>query len=974
MAKDVRFNIKLMIDGQQHVVEASTGVKELAKQLGIVKDKSRSLSDVLIQFNQAAEITDRISGAMVGLADRMRDTVRVNAQVTQLTGLTGEEMTKLRNSVQAVSDYFSTDFNATLQSANTLSKAFGISAQEAFRLVRDGLVSGANANGDFISTLTEYPRYFKEAGISAEGFVAIATNAARQGIFSDKGVDAVKEANIRIREMTKATRDALEGIGISSEAVMEALQSGSMTTFDVMQMVSARLAELPASSAAVGTAIADIFGGPGEDAGLEYIKTLADVELSMAKVKEAAGETAEQQEAVIRSQERMRNFLADIIDLSGLYASMQPWLEIAAQAGMAFSGIASLIGALKAVNAQYAVYRIRTAAANLVTRLFGTNTRAAAASTQMLGTATGVAAARVTALRIALRAAFVTSGIGLAVLAVTEAVNYLASRSEDAAQAVDRLKESEEDYKQAAGQARTEMDRSIKELEKVIATRQDDAETVRRLNETYGEAFGTYRTAAQWYDTLTQKGMAYIRMKGYEAQAVRLASQIAERQSALDLNTDRQEELIGQGVATVTRRVPVTTVGAAGQRVLTFEDRVEDSRAMRREKEEAKALNSEIAGLEAQYAKVTERLEEFRRTLGQPTRFTAGGVRNEAADSGGGNKDPEKDLPAGLMDDIRRSVEETVVANIRLGDPGEEAQAYVERLRDRLAEAQEKMETAPTVEAKIEAAADVMRIQAEIDEATRGRLSIQAAVTPSYITAGSREDKRQSYANAEDKAAQVRRDYEIGLVNKDEALRELERINEEIDKLGLKKIVIDLDAAPLKKEGNELSGLAGTINAISGAMGSLGDAVGEGAGQWLQWSSNLLSSVQSAITAITQLIAVRNAETTANTAAAASGAASSVASIPIVGAVLAVAAVASVVAALSSLPKFAKGGIAYGPTLGLFGEYAGAANNPEVVAPLDRLRSLMRPAGVDFGKVEFVIHERTLRGILNKGTNISRRS
>lgn len=165
MAKDVRFNIKLMIDGQQHVVETSTGVKELAKQLGIVKDKSSSLSDVLIQFNQVAEITDRISGAMVGLAGRMRDTVRVNAQVTQLTGLTGEEMAKLRNSVQAVSDYFGTDFNATLQSANTLSKAFGISAQEAFRLVRDGLVSGANANGDFISTLTEYPRYFKEAGI-----------------------------------------------------------------------------------------------------------------------------------------------------------------------------------------------------------------------------------------------------------------------------------------------------------------------------------------------------------------------------------------------------------------------------------------------------------------------------------------------------------------------------------------------------------------------------------------------------------------------------------------------------------------------------------------------------------------------------------------------------------------------------------------------------------------------------------------
>lgn len=42
---------------------------------------------------------------------------------------------------------------------------------------------------------------------------------------------------------------------------------------------------------------------------------------------------------------------------------------------------------------------------------------------------------------------------------------------------------------------------------------------------------------------------------------------------------------------------------------------------------------------------------------------------------------------------------------------------------------------------------------------------------------------------------------------------------------------------------------------------------------------------------------------------------------------------------------FAKGGIVSGPTLGLIGEYAGASHNPEVVAPLDRLQSLIKPAG-----------------------------
>ena len=41
------------------------------------------------------------------------------------------------------------------------------------------------------------------------------------------------------------------------------------------------------------------------------------------------------------------------------------------------------------------------------------------------------------------------------------------------------------------------------------------------------------------------------------------------------------------------------------------------------------------------------------------------------------------------------------------------------------------------------------------------------------------------------------------------------------------------------------------------------------------------------------------------------------------------------------LPEFKDGGIVSGPTLGLVGEYPGASTNPEVIAPLDKLRSMM---------------------------------
>jgi hypothetical protein len=42
---------------------------------------------------------------------------------------------------------------------------------------------------------------------------------------------------------------------------------------------------------------------------------------------------------------------------------------------------------------------------------------------------------------------------------------------------------------------------------------------------------------------------------------------------------------------------------------------------------------------------------------------------------------------------------------------------------------------------------------------------------------------------------------------------------------------------------------------------------------------------------------------------------------------------------------FANGGIVSGPTMGLVGEYPGAQNNPEVIAPLDKLKDMIGGGG-----------------------------
>lgn len=235
----------------------------------------------------------------------------------QFTEMSGNELKEYRTEVQALADFYGKDFREMLVSANALSKQFGISQQEALDIIKDGFVAGADAGGQFMDILREYPAYFKEAGITAEQFVAIVAESNRQGIFSDKGIDAIKEANTRLREMTTATADALEGIGISSQEVQQALQDGSATTFDIIRRVSERLNELPDNASVVGTAIADIFGGPGEDAGLKYIRTLKDIGTNLDEVKGKAGELGRVEEELIASQTELSKEVALLFDATG---------------------------------------------------------------------------------------------------------------------------------------------------------------------------------------------------------------------------------------------------------------------------------------------------------------------------------------------------------------------------------------------------------------------------------------------------------------------------------------------------------------------------------------------------------------------------------------------------------------------------------------------------------------------------------
>lgn len=102
-------------------------------------------------------------------------------------------------------------------------------------------------------------------------------------------------------------------------------------------------------------------------------------------------------------------------------------------------------------------------------------------------------------------------------------------------------------------------------------------------------------------------------------------------------------------------------------------------------------------------------------------------------------------------------------------------------------------------------------------------------------------------------------------------------------------------------------------------------------------------------------IATSKAKTQAATTEMAAKSTAAYASIPFAGVGLAagqIAAMQSLITAVSNVPQFANGGIVSGRTLAEVGEYPGASSNPEVIAPLSKLKDMIGGGFVGRIKVE----------------------
>lgn len=154
MSKEIKFNVKLSVDGKEQLTVATANIDEMAKALKRAKTSAQDFTDAFVFLNQWNEAFRNVRDALDQLTGGIADMARQGRAVTQITGETGAAMSGLRDEISAVAKVGGEDFNEVLRAVNALSKGFGVSMDEALRLVRDGFVSGANAGGDFLDNVS----------------------------------------------------------------------------------------------------------------------------------------------------------------------------------------------------------------------------------------------------------------------------------------------------------------------------------------------------------------------------------------------------------------------------------------------------------------------------------------------------------------------------------------------------------------------------------------------------------------------------------------------------------------------------------------------------------------------------------------------------------------------------------------------------------------------------------------------------
>lgn len=1112
MAKEIKFNVKLVVDGKEQLVTATSTAEELRRVLDSAKTSSQKLNAALVNFNQAVmaanNVTNaisQISGALNGVTEESRSFSAAMNAANTMAGKSGEDFAKLKGqvaelskSIPVVRDELANglyqvisngvpednwiaflqksakasvggiaDLGETVKVTSTIIKNYGLSWDKAGDVQDKIQLTAKNGVTSFEQLAQALPRVTSNAatlGVSIDELMAtFATLTGVSGNTAEVSTQLAAIFTALVKPSSEASKMAQQmGIEFDAAAIKAA---GGMRNFltDLDKNVKAYASK---SGMLEQEIYGKLFGSAESLRALGPLtgQLAAKFNENVEAMKGSAG-TIDDAFSIMSSSgaaslQILKNKFAEVGDaIASTMGGIMPVLNITAQIGNTVIAVSAMVSGLKNLAKIQAIVKVRTMAMNAASLVWNATSVRMNALVQVMTASFRGAAVSATTLKLAIQGLLISTGVGVAIVALTEVIAAFTSKSADAQTQAEDTAESMKGIGDAADDIKTAYDSALKntyadlmaKYEKLkagwraLSTEQQkmawikdnqsafnelrlkignvtEAENIfNRKTDAVVEAFKQRALAAAYAAKLTALYQRQIELldkkqkitktiaddakqggrRAKEGDIVpeswrsdrygkvgsdgqwRFTKVGAERYNGTNVSGNTQINSVDKEIESVNRQIgdtqkqlttrlntarsfitadtPTTPHTKDTPKKTTIKDDKKDEpkthveelqaqlAAAQKEMGNAMTVDARVKA-DAKVADIQRQIDEATKgkvSIGaetEPTYIVQGSAADKRQSRTNAQHNIDRirqDFEIGLIgkEDAERQIADINKQLEKLGVKPIEVhfKTYIEELQEQLHDAQQEFEEATTIDARVKADAKIEEIQRQIDEATKGKVSIKAETEPSYIVQGSDADKRQSHSNAQNKASRIQTDYEIGIIGKDEALKEIEEINRQLAEIGLKPIKIELDSKGFDKVFGDIKSGWGSIQGVGNGIQGISDAL-EGNGDAWQQVTGLINgfiSIAEGIQGIVELFGMLTAATsahaaasttdaaatageaaaaTANTAAksgeAVANATASGAKMPFPLNLVAIAAgVAAVIAALAAVSGFATGGV-----------------------------------------------------------------
>jgi TP901 family phage tail tape measure protein len=1112
MAKEIKFNVKLAVDGKEQLATATSTAEELRRVLDSAKTSSQKLNAALVNFNQAVmaanNVTNaisQISGALNGVTEESRSFSAAMNTANTMAGKSGEDFAKLKGqvaelskSIPVVRDELANglyqvisngvpednwiaflqksakasvggiaDLGETVKVTSTIIKNYGLSWDKAGDVQDKIQLTAKNGVTSFEQLAQALPRVTGNAatlGVSIDELMA--TFATLTGVSGNTNEVATQMAAIftaLVKPSSEASKMAQQmGIEFDAAAIKAA---GGMRNFltDLDKNVKAYASK---SGMLEQEIYGKLFGSAESLRALGPLtgQLAAKFNENVEAMKGSAG-TIDDAFSIMSSSgaaslQILKNKFAEVGDaIASTMGGIMPVLNITAQIGNTVIAVSAMVSGLKNLAKIQAIVKVRTMAMNAASLVWNATSVRMNALVQVMTASFRGAAVSATTLKLAIQGLLISTGVGVAIVALTEVIAAFTSKSADAQTQAEDTAESMKGFGDAADDIKTAYDSALKntyadlmaKYEKLkagwraLSTEQQkmawikdnqsafnelrlkignvtEAENIfNRKTDAVVEAFKQRALAAAYAAKLTALYQRQIELLDKKQKIIktiaddakqggrhakegdivpeswrsdrygkvgrdgqwRFTKVGAERYNGTNVSGNTQINSVDKEIESVNRQIgdtqkqlttrlntarsfitadtPTTPHTKDTPKKTTIKDDKKDEpkthveelqaqlAAAQKEMGNAMTVDARVKA-DAKVADIQRQIDEATKgkvSIGaetEPTYIVQGSDADKRQSRTNAQHNIDRirqDFEIGLIgkEDAERQIADINKQLEKLGVKPIEVhfKTYIEELQEQLHDAQQEFEEATTIDARVKADAKIADIQRQIDETTKGKVSIKAETEPTYIVQGSAADKRQSHSNAQNKASRIQTDYEIGIIGKDEALKEIEEINRQLAEIGLKPIKIELDSKGFDKVFGDIKSGWGNIQGVGNGIQGISDAL-EGNGDAWQQVTGLINgfiSIAEGIQGIVELFGMLTAATsahaaasttdaaatageaaaaTANTAAksgeAVANATASGAKMPFPLNLVAIAAgVAAVIAALAAVSGFATGGV-----------------------------------------------------------------